>query len=79
VHPLSLRIVGLGVCIASQHQQQQHGVNTMDRTKLVAVLSYVVQSEYNHYLESDHASDHVYVKALECLNALLNEKGQGND
>ena len=49
----------------------------MDKSSLIRVLSYVVESEYNHYhesiLESDHASDHVYVKALECLNALLNE------
>ena len=46
----------------------------MDKSSLIRVLSYVVESEYNHYLESDHASDHVYVKALECLNALLNER-----
>jgi hypothetical protein len=45
----------------------------MDKSNLIRVLSYVVESEYNHYLESDYASDHVYVKALECLNDLLKE------
>ena len=46
----------------------------MDKSNLIQVLSYVVVSEYNHYLESDHASDHIYVQALDCLNALLNER-----
>lgn len=51
----------------------------MDKSKLVAVLSYLVQSEYKHYLESNQDSDHIYVKALDCLNDLLNDKGASND
>lgn len=49
----------------------------MDNVKLSEVLAYVLQSEHRHWLEDGEPSEHVYIKALDCMVALL--KGARHD